>query len=84
MSNSYSLAEARSHLARLVEEVEQGTAVELTRRGKPVAMVVPIADYRRSEPPRGACGTSSKTSAGGMTSQAWISTQPRSSRSRAR
>lgn len=51
MSSSYSLAEARSHLSRLVDEVEQGLPVELTRRGQPVAMVVSMADYRRLERP---------------------------------
>jgi len=44
-----SIAEARHDLAAIVHEVEQGTHVEVTRRGAPVAVIVPIADYERAE-----------------------------------
>ncbi len=47
MSSKYSVAEARAQLPRLLDEVESGHKVELTRRGKPVAMLVSIEDYRR-------------------------------------
>ncbi len=49
---SYSIAEAKSHLGRLVHEVEAGPPVELTRRGRPVAMVVSLHDYQRLAAPR--------------------------------
>jgi cellobiose PTS system EIIB component len=41
------VAEARSRLPRLLHAVERGQAVEITRRGQPVAVVVSLADYRR-------------------------------------
>lgn len=47
MSSSYSIAQAKDQLARLVREAETGKPVELTRRGKPVAVVVSTADYAR-------------------------------------
>jgi prevent-host-death family protein len=47
MSKQYSVAEARERLARVVQEVEQGTTVELTRRGKPVAVVLSLDTYER-------------------------------------
>ncbi|CUS03912.2 Antitoxin component, type II toxin-antitoxin system [Candidatus Promineifilum breve] len=48
---SYSLAEARDHLTAIVRDVEMMTAVELTRRGKPVAVIVSIDEYRRLSAP---------------------------------
>jgi prevent-host-death family protein len=42
-----SIAQARDGLANLVHEVEGGAPVELTRRGKPVAVLVSFADYQR-------------------------------------
>jgi len=47
MPKQYSIAEARSQLPALIREVEQGGAAELTRRGRPVAVVLSCADYRR-------------------------------------
>ena len=35
-----SLADAKAHLSRLIELVEQGEEVTITRRGKPVARLV--------------------------------------------
>ena len=40
MSKSYSIAEARDHLAKIVHSVEDSSHVFLTRRGKPVAVLV--------------------------------------------
>jgi prevent-host-death family protein len=45
MFNSYSIAEARNHLARLVHDVERGLPVELTRRGKRVAVLLSVGQY---------------------------------------
>ena len=43
----YSIAQARDQLSRVVREAERGEPVELTRRGRPVAVVVAIDRYRR-------------------------------------
>ena len=45
MSRRYSIAEARAHLPSIVDEVEVGAPVEITRRGKPVAIVLSPAQY---------------------------------------
>ena len=47
MSHSYSIAEARSNLPTIVDQAEAGVEIELTRRGKPVAVVVAIAELDR-------------------------------------
>ena len=47
MRQRYSIAEARDNFARLVHEAESGTPVEVTRRGRPVAIVVSLRDYER-------------------------------------
>lgn len=49
---SYSIAEAKSHLGRLVHQAEVGPPIELTRRGQPVAVVVSIRDFQRLNGPR--------------------------------
>ena len=48
MPKQYSIAQARDHLASIVHDVERVGPVELTRRGKPVAVVVSIDDYQRA------------------------------------
>jgi prevent-host-death family protein len=40
MTKSYSIAEARANLPAIVDQAEVGNPIELTRRGKPVAVVV--------------------------------------------
>ena len=47
MQKQYSISQARNSLPSLVHEVEGGGAVELTRRGRPVAVLVSISDYDR-------------------------------------
>ena len=46
MPQRYSIAEARNQLARLVCDAEMGTPIEITRRGRPVAMVISLEQYR--------------------------------------
>lgn len=41
-SNRVSAFDAKTHLSRLLQEVEQGNVITITRRGKPVARLVPI------------------------------------------
>jgi prevent-host-death family protein len=47
MSRRYSIAEARSQLPTIVDQAESGIEVELTRRGKPVAVVVSHREFER-------------------------------------
>lgn len=47
MQRSYSIADARSKLAEIIDEVEGGEDIEIVRRGKKVAMVVSPARYAR-------------------------------------
>ena len=47
MTKRYSISDARSNLPGLVHDVERGLAVELTRRGKPVAVLLSIDEDHR-------------------------------------
>ena len=51
MSKSYSVADARAHLPDILDQVEAGREVHLTRRGRPVAVVLSAQQYKalRSE-----------------------------------
>ncbi len=42
--SAYSIAEAKAHLSALVEQVERGEPVVLTKRGKAVVRMVPLAE----------------------------------------
>jgi prevent-host-death family protein len=42
-----SIAEARDRFTQLLHEVEGGERVEVTRRGRPVAVIVAAGDYER-------------------------------------
>jgi len=44
-SSRVSIAEARQNFARLIKRAEQGKTIEITRRGKPVAVLVSAAEY---------------------------------------
>ncbi len=44
--NAINLADAKAHLSELLDRVEAGDSVEITRRGKPVARLI------RSSTPR--------------------------------
>lgn len=47
MTKKYSIADARGNFPGVVHEVEGGTRVELTRRGKPVAVLLGMDEYER-------------------------------------
>ena len=47
MTDQYSIAEARRNLPTLVRDAEAGKAVELTRRGAPVAILIGRRSYER-------------------------------------
>jgi prevent-host-death family protein len=44
---TYSISEAKDQLPRIVHEAEAAGAVALTRRGKPVAILISKAEYDR-------------------------------------
>ena len=54
MAKRYSIAEARSNLPTIVDQAEAGAEVELTRRGKPVAVIISHRQLERlrSDRPR--------------------------------
>ncbi len=45
--DAINLADAKAHLSELVDRVEAGDSVDITRRGKPVARVTPISRPRK-------------------------------------
>jgi prevent-host-death family protein len=45
MSKSYSVANARVHLPEILDDVEAGKEIELTRRGRAVAIVISAEKY---------------------------------------
>jgi prevent-host-death family protein len=47
VAKRHSIAEARAHLPSLVRKAESGEAVELTRRGEPVAVLIGRKQYMR-------------------------------------
>jgi len=47
MQKQFSIAEAKNRLPTIIHYVEKGPSVELTRRGKPVAVLLSIQEYDR-------------------------------------
>jgi prevent-host-death family protein len=47
MAKQRSIAEARSNLPQLIREAEAGEAIELTRRGERVAVLLGVEQYQR-------------------------------------
>ena len=47
MAHRYSVAEARAHLPSIIEQAEAGEAVEITRRGRPVVVVLARDELER-------------------------------------
>jgi prevent-host-death family protein len=45
--SSYSVAEAKTHLSRLIDEALSGTPVTITRHGKPAVELRPALSQRR-------------------------------------
>jgi prevent-host-death family protein len=41
--------EAKTHLSQLLDDVERGEEIVVTRRGKPIAHIVPAPDDRREK-----------------------------------
>ncbi|WP_347248417.1 type II toxin-antitoxin system Phd/YefM family antitoxin [Zoogloea sp.] len=51
MDSTYSIAEARDALTGLIHRVEEGEPIQLTRRGRPVAVLISVAEYQRLKAP---------------------------------
>ena len=47
MTEKHSVSDARRNLSKLIREAESGKTVELTRRGKPVAVLIGYGNFRR-------------------------------------
>ena len=47
MENQYSIAEAKNKLPSIIHSVERGPSVKLTRRGRPVAVLLSIQENER-------------------------------------
>jgi prevent-host-death family protein len=45
--STFSLAEAKTHLSYLLDQVEAGEEVVITRRGRPVARISPLDQPRK-------------------------------------
>jgi prevent-host-death family protein len=61
MSHRYSIADARTSLPTIVDQAEAGLKIELTRRGKPVAVVVSLREFERLRGDRPRFGAAYKT-----------------------
>jgi len=49
MSREVQASEAKTHFARLLDEVERGETIIITRRGQAIARLVPEARVRQEE-----------------------------------
>jgi len=47
MPKSYSIADARNDLPGVIHDVAHGGPARITRRGKPVAVILSVHDYER-------------------------------------
>ncbi len=45
--NPVNLADAKAHLSELLDRVEAGDSIDITRRGKPVARLTTVATPRK-------------------------------------
>jgi len=49
---TYNIHEAKTHLSRLVDEVENGEPFIIAKAGKPKAQVIPIRSAKKKPKPR--------------------------------
>lgn len=47
MERQYTISEAKNRLPAIVHAVENGPSVKLTRRGRPVAVLLSIKEYKK-------------------------------------
>ncbi|HXH21480.1 MAG TPA: type II toxin-antitoxin system Phd/YefM family antitoxin [Dehalococcoidia bacterium] len=53
MTTKVNVHEAKTHLSKLLERVEQGEEIVIARAGKPVAKLVPHAEQKQPRKPGG-------------------------------
>ena len=53
MEDQYTIAEAKNRLPSIIHSVEKGPSVKLTRRGRPVAVLLSIAEHERLHEQKG-------------------------------
>lgn len=46
--NRVNLADAKAHLSEMIDRVEAGESIDITRRGKPVARLTTVATPRKA------------------------------------
>jgi prevent-host-death family protein len=44
-AEQFNIHEAKTHLSRIIDQVEQGKEIVISRAGKPVAKVVPLTEH---------------------------------------
>jgi prevent-host-death family protein len=49
MAREVQASEAKTHLPQLLDEVERGETIVITRHGRAIARIVPEGDLRRQE-----------------------------------
>ena len=49
MTREVQASEAKTHLPRLLDDVERGETIIITRHGRPIARIVPEAHRRQQE-----------------------------------
>jgi prevent-host-death family protein len=49
MTREVQASEAETHLSQLLDEVERGGTIVITRHGRPIARIIPEADRRQQE-----------------------------------
>ena len=47
MAKEYSVADARKNLPAVLDEVASGAEIQLTRRGRPIAVLVSVDEYEK-------------------------------------
>jgi prevent-host-death family protein len=55
MARTVQASEAKTHLPQLLDEVERGETIVITRHGRAIARIVPETDRRRDEIARALC-----------------------------
>jgi prevent-host-death family protein len=49
MMREFQASEAKAHLAQLLDDVERGETIMITRHGRPIARIVPEGERRQEE-----------------------------------
>jgi prevent-host-death family protein len=50
MTKTVGAFEAKTHFSALLEEIERGNEITITKHGRPVAKLVPVGDRQRMTP----------------------------------